>query len=100
MSPKLAQALALHSDINLTMNTYTSVELDEQATAMEHLPSIGPGSSRGGRKHTIEPKSDAGPASALVPELVPTIDSGCLDVTSGDTEPQEQAANGEEPKSP
>lgn len=40
VSPKLAQVLARHSDINLTLNTYTSVELEEQSDAVECLPPI------------------------------------------------------------
>ena len=40
MSPKLAQTLARHSDINLTMNTYTTLEIDDQFTAVEKLPPV------------------------------------------------------------
>ena len=37
-SPKLAQSLARHGDINLTMNAYTTVGLADQRTAVESLP--------------------------------------------------------------
>ncbi|MBP89859.1 MAG: hypothetical protein CMJ64_24660 [Planctomycetaceae bacterium] len=40
VSPKLAQTLARHSDINLTMNTYTSLEIHDQSAAVEDLPAL------------------------------------------------------------
>ncbi len=40
VSPKMAQSLARHSDINLTMNVYTDVVLEDQAIAVESLPSL------------------------------------------------------------
>ena len=40
VSPKAAQLLARHSDINLTMNTYTSLEFGDQASAVEALPDV------------------------------------------------------------
>jgi len=40
VSPKTAQLLARHSDINLTMNTYTMLGLCDQASAVESLPPI------------------------------------------------------------
>ena len=38
--PKTAQLLARHSDINLTMNTYTMLGICDQASAVESLPPI------------------------------------------------------------
>jgi hypothetical protein len=38
VSPKVAQALARHSDINLTMNVYSHVGLSDQASAVRDLP--------------------------------------------------------------
>ena len=38
--PKMAQSLARHSDINLTMNTYTMLGVYDQASAVEALPPI------------------------------------------------------------
>ena len=49
VSPKLAQVRARHSDINLTMNAYTSIELDEQSRAVECLPPIQPPEQPGSR---------------------------------------------------
>ena len=39
-APKTAQLLARHSDINLTMNTYTSLSVQDQAFAVEALPPL------------------------------------------------------------
>ena len=36
--PKLAQTLARHSDINLTMQVYSHVELEDQNAAIAALP--------------------------------------------------------------
>ena len=36
----MAQSLARHSDINLTMNVYTDVVLADQAEAVELLPEL------------------------------------------------------------
>jgi integrase/recombinase XerD len=40
VSPKSAQQLARHSTINLTMNTYTMISVNDQAVAVEKLPAI------------------------------------------------------------
>ena len=40
VSPKLSQVLARHSDINLTMNTYTTLGMAEQKAAVESLPPV------------------------------------------------------------
>jgi len=45
LSPKMAQTLARHSDVRLTLGLYTHVELDEQAAAIGALP--GPPSTGG-----------------------------------------------------
>ena len=38
VSPKVAQTMARHSDINLTMNVYSHVNMEEQAAAIRELP--------------------------------------------------------------
>ena len=43
----MAQTLARHSDIRLTMNVYTHVELHDQTAAIEALPGP-PGGGGGG----------------------------------------------------
>ncbi len=40
VSPKNAQILARHSDINLTMNVYTMLGIVDQVSAVEALPPI------------------------------------------------------------
>ncbi len=40
VSPKTAQILARHSDINLTMNTYTMLEVYDQSVAVAALPPL------------------------------------------------------------
>jgi hypothetical protein len=40
LAPKVAQSLARHSDINLTMNVYTMVNVSDQAAAVESLPPL------------------------------------------------------------
>ena len=40
VQPKAAQTLARHSDINLTMNTYTMLRVLDQAAAVEALPPV------------------------------------------------------------
>jgi len=57
VSPKMAQTLARHSDIRLTLGVYTHVELPDRSAAIESLP--GPPES----KHA-EPSSDAGQSDA------------------------------------
>jgi integrase len=41
VAPRMAQELMRHSDIRLTMNTYTHLQLIDTAGAVETLPSIG-----------------------------------------------------------
>jgi integrase len=45
--PKTAQELARHSSIDLTMNAYTHLRLSDRAAAVETLPSLLSGPSRG-----------------------------------------------------
>ena len=39
-SLKVAQTLARQSDINLTMNTYTQIEMSDQSEAVKALPAL------------------------------------------------------------
>ena len=67
VSPKAAQSLARHSTIDLTMNVYTSLTVNDQASAPAHLPPI---PALGG------PKVRAGALRATGtdgPEKVPTV---------------------------
>ena len=38
VSPKMAQTLARHSDVRLTLGVYTHVELPDRSAAIESLP--------------------------------------------------------------
>lgn len=52
VSPKVAQTLARHSDINLTMNVYSHVQMEEQAAAAAALgppPKLTNGAAKKGR---------------------------------------------------
>ena len=50
VSPKVAQTMARHSDINLTMNVYSHVKMDEQANAIHKLPAPPKVTARNGKK--------------------------------------------------
>jgi hypothetical protein len=52
VSPKLAQELARHSDIRLTMNVYTHARLHDLAGAVEGLPSLLSGPEKQTKKAT------------------------------------------------
>jgi len=57
VSPKMAQTLARHSDIRLTMGVYTHVELSDQTAAIESLP--GPPESKDAEPSSDVEQSDA-----------------------------------------
>jgi integrase len=40
VSPKIAQSLARHSTIGLTMNTYTHIGLYDERAALDSLPEL------------------------------------------------------------
>ena len=46
VSPKAAQELMRHSDINLTMQTYTKLQLSDVASDLNKLPSMPTGDSQ------------------------------------------------------
>ncbi len=75
VSPKTAQTLARHSDINLTMNTYTLLGVMDQAAAVESLPPI-PSGSHGREEQRQRPTGTTGQMamenrSSVVPTVVP-----------------------------
>jgi len=55
VSPKVAQTMARHSDINLTMSVYSHVKMEEQAAAIQVLPSPPKQASKNGRKPRKKP---------------------------------------------
>ena len=71
----MAQSLARHSDIRLTMGVYTHIELHDQRAAIESLPS--PPSCPAETEHRVGTlratgTDDPKPASPVVPTMVPT----------------------------
>jgi integrase len=67
ISPKVAQSLARHSTIDLTMNVYTSLTVHDQASALASLPAV---------PTFDQPETGAGALRATGtdgPEKVPTV---------------------------
>ncbi len=76
VSPRTAQAAMRHSDVNLTMNTYTDPKLLDVAGAMESLPtlSLEPEATQLHRGQNVlsATGTDNSTASPLAPTLAPT----------------------------
>jgi hypothetical protein len=81
LSPKMAQSLARHSDIRLTLDVYTHVELHDQTAAINSLPAP-PGNDVGqpneaaalaatGTDGPDVPASTCDKAARMVPTMVP-----------------------------
>ena len=81
VQPKVAQSLARHSDINLTMNVYTHVGLGDQAFAVEALPAP-PGfdsETKEAGDAALQATGTLGPTEVEhVPRHVPPDDAPCL----------------------
>ncbi len=73
VSPKMAQTLARHSDINLTMNTYTTLGVFDQSAAVESLPPVSNDDERDAETSVISATGTDGrnPASEMVPNSSP-----------------------------
>ena len=74
VSPRMAQSLARHSDIRLTMGVYTHIELHDQRAAIESLPP--PPSRPAEIEHHVDTlratgTDDAEAAIPVVPTMVP-----------------------------
>ena len=76
VSPRTAQAAMRHSDVNLTMNTYTDPKLLDVAGAMESLPALPLGAEAAqierGRNILSATGTDDSTASSLASTLAPT----------------------------
>jgi len=79
VAPRTAQAAARHSDIRLTMQTYTDPKLLDVRGALDSLPSLPLG--RAPDPVTLVAAPPAGQGT-LAPELAPTIDSNCQKLAS------------------
>jgi hypothetical protein len=73
VAPKTAQLLARHSDINLTMNTYTMLGVHDQATAVEALPPIPTRLSGVDAERALATGSDGRNVPNKRPEKVPPV---------------------------
>jgi len=71
VSPKTAQSLARHSDINLTMNVYTKLDVLDHASAVESLPPIPGGSNTSEAERATGTYGPTGTNDA--PKKVPTM---------------------------
>src|SRR5262249_35423866 len=92
--PKMAQDLARHSTIDLTMNHYTHLRLHDQAAAVEALPSLLPrtgpgrealratGTDGDSPTNSFPTGPKTGPRLAL--KLAPAVDSGCEQVRANE----------------
>jgi integrase/recombinase XerD len=76
LSPKMAQTLARHSDVRLTLGTYTHIEIHDQTAAIESLPAP-PG--RGAQPENTVAKlratrtdDDTQASPSVVPTMVPS----------------------------
>jgi hypothetical protein len=79
MTPRTAQAATRHSDVNLTMNTYTDPKLVDVAGAMEALPALP--LEAGPQREAVAVRAtgtDDLTPSPLVPTLVPTSGKPCI----------------------
>ena len=73
--PKVAQQLARHSTISLTMDRYTHVELADLAGALDLLPRLGTESAA--LAEAGAPQTGPVGSSLVVPMVVPTPDLPC-----------------------
>jgi integrase len=92
VSPKLAQELARHSDIRLTMNVYAHARLHDLASAVEGLPSLlsdpGPG------KQTQKATGTDGRPARLDRALTKRVRSNGVRLIVPDKKPAEECLEG------
>ncbi|MEZ5952208.1 MAG: site-specific integrase [Planctomycetaceae bacterium] len=85
ISPKTAQSLARHCTIDLTMNVYTSLTVNDQAEALAALPGV-PRPDTPVSEGTKEPECrDAGPKKvpAMVPRGAASVEFAAQGAASG-----------------
>src|SRR5215472_13523565 len=76
--PKVAQILARHSSITLTMDRYTHLGLLNQTAALEMLPALPI------RERHAEPLAATGTDGAHSPQLSPAIEVRCVRLSTGE----------------
>ena len=82
VSPQLAQSIARHSDVNLTLGVYTHIQLGEQANAIEALSA--PPQFRNSLDRSLSICSNS-----VVQNVDQTFGGGCHQVNAADSEPLE-----------
>jgi len=88
VAPKVAQLLARHSDINLTMNSYTHLGLNDQAAALDSLPPLPRASSNEPqelRATGTEGARESGPYTGACTKLAQTPDAPCDGLTTDES---------------
>jgi hypothetical protein len=88
--PTLAQTIARHSDVNLTLNVYSHVSIGEQAAAIRSLPAPQVDS----RKLRLEADNPQDDSEKLAHGHAQTFVVGWHQPTLGDTGGVAQSANG------
>jgi len=79
LSPKMAQTLARHSDVRLTLGVYTHVGLHDQTAAIQALPApptvgVGPQDEAAALRATgTDGRNGQAPAAKTTPREVPTM---------------------------
>ncbi|MGE4004118.1 MAG: tyrosine-type recombinase/integrase [Planctomycetaceae bacterium] len=79
LSPKMAQTLARHSDVRLTLGVYTHVGLHDQTAAIQSLPAppgigIGPRDEDAALRATgTDGRNGQAPTQKIAPREVPTV---------------------------
>ena len=87
VSPKMAQELARHSDIRLTMQRYTHIEVRDRVSAIESLPAppqYAPGSSVDSIEEATRLTATGTDGQPLAPGLALTDDSCCPPMATDD----------------
>ena len=83
--PKLAQELARHSDIRLTMNVYTHAHLHDLAGAVEVLPTLLPTGLKREAGALKATGTDGGPVPRHCPQHCPDGDAGRDSLSAAET---------------
>ena len=92
--PKLAQSIARHSDVNLTLGIYSHVDIGKQAEAISLLPAppemLAPATESQSQAGEADPKAKPRPQShtveSVAPIVAPAFGFECLCMASAVTE--------------
>jgi hypothetical protein len=103
VAPKVAQIAMRHSDIRLTMQTYTDEKLFDVAGVLDLLPQMSHTATTNGGNNGI---SESTTAEVLVPVLVPTVghqghsESSAVTLTGDLGSPVQLSHTAENPEKP